>query len=96
MEFIDLGLNNFIKFGKDNAHKYKNAYPFPHIVIDNFFNKQILNKILEDFPNNIEKIGHSFNNKAELKLGLNNVKMFSNETNNFINFLNSNLFLFTF
>ena len=93
MEYINKNINDIIKFGNENANKYKNANPFPHIIIDDFFDEKTLNKVLEDFPSNIEKIGDTFNNKAELKLGLNDTKKFSSNTNNFINFLNSNLFL---
>lgn len=91
--YINRNINDIIKYGLDNANKYKNANPFPHIVIDDFFDEEILNKILNDFPNNIENIGDKFNNNAELKLSLNNTKKFSTDTNNFINFLNSNFFL---
>jgi len=93
MNFFNEDIINLEDFGLQKAYEYKNASPFPHIVIDNFFNDLILNKILTDFPSNIDKIGDKFNNKAELKLGLSNSKEFSIETNNFINFLNSNPFL---
>ena len=55
-----------------------------------------LNEKSQEFnlsPKNIEKIGDKIDNKAELKLGLNNTKKFSLETNNFINFLNSYNFI---
>ncbi len=93
MKYINKKINDIIKFGSENKDKYKNANPFPHIVIDDFFDEEVLNKILEDFPTNIANIGDKFNNKAELKLSLNDTKKFSSNTNNFINFLNSNLFL---
>ena len=93
MKYINKNIDDIIKVAKENTNKYKNANPFPHIVIDDFFDKQILNNILKDFPYNIEKVGEKFNNKAELKLGLNDTKKFSPDTNDFINFLNSNIFL---
>ena len=43
-------LNNFISKEKDN---YQNAKPFPHIVINNFFDQKYLNEVLKDFPKNL-------------------------------------------
>tara|TARA_Y100000389_G_C17294542_1_gene429765 strand:+ start:45 stop:845 length:801 start_codon:yes stop_codon:yes gene_type:complete len=93
MIFINSKIESLNKYALVNAVKYRNANPFPHIIIDDFFNANVLNKILDDFPKNIEKIGDKIDNKAELKLGLNNTKKFSAETNNFINFLNSYNFI---
>ena len=36
MEYINKNINDIIKFGNENANKYKNANPFPHIIIDDF------------------------------------------------------------
>lgn len=33
------------------ASQYKNAKPFSHIVIDNFLPQDILNTVIEEFPN---------------------------------------------
>jgi Rps23 Pro-64 3,4-dihydroxylase Tpa1-like proline 4-hydroxylase len=76
-----------------NQSKYTSAEPFPHIVVDNFFDENILNKILEEFPKNIDENGESYNNKAEKKLTLNNVNKLSKSTVEFINFLNSSIFI---
>ena len=76
-----------------NHSKYTSAEPFPHIVVDNFFDENILNKILEEFPKNIDENGESYNNKAEKKLTLNNVNKLSKSTVEFINFLNSSIFI---
>ncbi len=81
------------EIAKSNKDQYNNADPFPHIFFDNIFNESILNNILNDFPNNLEKIGKNFNNKVEKKLSLNKAEMFSDDTNNFIYFLNSEFFL---
>lgn len=52
--------------------KYNNADPFPHIVIDNFLPPEILESILEDFPNPDEMEWWTFNNNNEIKLGSKN------------------------
>ena len=93
MNYLNRDLNKLKTFAIENSSKYINALPFPHIIIDDFFNEKILNKILNDFPSNIKDIGTKSVNKAELKFALNDTKKFSLETNNFINFLNSFIFL---
>ena len=87
--FINKNNSDLEKIAAENSSKYLEARPFPSIVFDNFFNEEILNKILKDFPKNIKDIGNEYNNKAEKKLSLNSPEKFSIETNNFINFLNS-------
>ncbi len=87
--FINTNYSDLEKVAADNNNEYVNAHPFPSIVFDNFFKKDILEKILSDFPKNIKEIGNNYNNKAEKKLSLNSPEKFSVDTNNFINFLNS-------
>ena len=40
---------------ESSRKKYINAKPFPHIYFDNFFNEEILNNILSDWPNTKDK-----------------------------------------
>ena len=87
--FINKNYSNLEKVAAENNSKYITANPFPSIVFDNFFNEEVLEKILNDFPKNIKEIGNNYNNKAERKLSLNPPEKFSIDTNNFINFLNS-------
>ena len=85
--------SNFMKYAEQEQQKYTNANPFPHIIIDNFFDENILNEILKEFPTNLELKGENYNNKAEKKLTLNNIEDLSITTVNFINFLNSSKFV---
>ena len=94
MKYIKEEILNLDKLAIENKNKYSSADPFPHIVLDNFFNNQILDEILKEFPKNLEKIGNKFNNKVEKKLSLNDSNLLSYHTNNFLNFLNSNFFNF--
>ena len=87
--FINKNYLDLEKVSKDYCQEYIKAKPFPSIIFDNFFENDVLNKILNDFPENIDEIGNKFNNQAEKKLSLNSAEKFSIETNNFINFLNS-------
>ena len=93
MNYIKPSIYEYKDLALKKSTLYNDATPFPHIVIDNFFNEDILNKIILDFPDNIEKIGEKFNNKAEFKLSLNDPEKLSEQTNNFINFLNSSIFI---
>ena len=90
---IDKKYFDLNKHALSNQSEYISAQPFPHIVIDNFFDENVLNKILEDFPNNIDENGENYDNKAEKKLTLNDVSKLSRTTVEFINFLNSSIFI---
>ena len=52
-----------------------NAKPFPNITFDNFFNEEILEKILENFPSNLNEVGNKYDTKAEKKLSLKSLKI---------------------
>ncbi len=94
MNFTQKNINELNKFAYMKKEEYLNASPFPHIVIDNFFNEKLLDNILNEFPKNLENIGYEYQTKVEQKkFTLNDSKLLSNETNNFINFLNSQIFL---
>lgn len=72
---------------------YISNEPFPHIIVDDLFENEILDKILEEFPKELGNKGEIYNNKAEKKVTLNKTENLSDSTNNFINFLNSNIFI---
>ncbi len=73
---------------------YKKAKPFPHIVFDNFFNQDLLESVLKEFPDlkNIDK-SIQFHNIYEKKLATNSELFFKENTKKLIYFLNSSLFL---
>lgn len=87
-KYLDLNSDALVK-----SPSYIEGQPFPHIIIDDFFEENILNKILEDFPNDIKKEGENYDNKAEKKLTLNDITKLSKVTVEFINFLNSSIFI---
>ena len=49
-----INLENIASNLKD---KYNSNKPFPHIVLDDFFNNDFLNNILANFPTNLKKEG---------------------------------------
>ena len=93
MFFLKNQIEELSKVANEKKKEYVNAKPFPHIVLDNIFDDRILNDILDEFPKNINVIGKSFENKVEKKLTINDSKKLSVTTNNFINFLNSQIFI---
>ena len=94
MKFLNKDFTDLDVFAQSKNKEYANGDPFPHIVIDNFFNDSILETILNEFPNNLDDIGYQYKTKVEQrKFTLNDSKLLSDNTNNFINFLNSQIFL---
>ena len=94
MKFLNKNFEELETFAKSKNKEYINSSPFPHIVIDNFFNETILNDILSEFPKNLDNIGYQYKTKVEQKkFTLNDSKLLSENTSNFINFLNSQIFL---
>ena len=93
MSYLNKKITNLESFGVQKNSVYIHSKPFPHIVIEDLFDENLLNRILGEFPENIQQIGDNFDNKAERKLSLNDTNKFSNVTNDFINFLNSKIFI---
>ena len=67
MNFTQKNINELNKFAYMKKEEYLNASPFPHIVIDNFFNEKLLDNILNEFPRNLENIGYEYQTKVEQK-----------------------------
>ena len=49
--------------------QYVNARPFPHIVIDNLFDSELLERVLAEFPQPDQIAWRRFENDKEKKLG---------------------------
>jgi Rps23 Pro-64 3,4-dihydroxylase Tpa1-like proline 4-hydroxylase len=72
---------------------YANAKPFPHIVFDDFFDPQLLDRILEEFPRPGEIRWQQFDNEREIKLASSADSSFGPTTRLFLYHLNSITFL---
>ena len=90
-----LNIEKLKKISTLNKNKYKNALPFPHIVIDNFFEEKYINKVHNEFPK-LSKLKGSIHHsgKTDEKLasprGVNFQKKF---TKNLLMYLNSSEFI---
>lgn len=56
-------MDNF-RFTDNNIKQYSLAKPFPHIVIDNFIDEKVLNKVLEEFKS-YDKWGHDLSESSK-------------------------------
>tara|TARA_B110000014_G_scaffold264027_1_gene262965 strand:- start:1931 stop:2746 length:816 start_codon:yes stop_codon:yes gene_type:complete len=73
---------------------YAIAKPFPHILLDDFFDNSYLEEILNNFPDlSKKKEAYEFKTKTDKKLISISQSFLSDKVVNFINFLNSHRFL---
>lgn len=85
---------NYLKELATNYHQdYLNAEPFPHIVIDDFLPPEILEQILEEFPQPKSINWQSFENKSEKKLASTSELQMGETTRFLLYQLNSSIFM---
>lgn len=77
--------------GRARADAYRAATPFPHIVIDDFVSKDILRKVIAEFPGQVA--GLTFARSQELKKTQYHPKDCGPFTRHLLNELNSQAFL---
>ena len=92
-KYLNNKFKNLDLIAEEYSENYNNAEPFPHIVFDNFFDEDFLNKIKNDFPSNLNKVGSHSDHPAEQKLALYDFNKFSEQTCELINFTNSGKFI---
>ena len=70
LEFINkiVSVEQLNKIAEENSEKYQQASPFPHIYFDDFFPKDFLAKVAEEFPEANSEIWQKFEAAAEKKL----------------------------
>src|ERR1700730_1590223 len=77
-----------------SAHSdYAGAKPYPHIVLDNFFDPKLVDQILAEFPKPKAINWQTFDNGAEIKLASAAEASFGPMTRLFLYHLNSVTFL---
>jgi Rps23 Pro-64 3,4-dihydroxylase Tpa1-like proline 4-hydroxylase len=100
---MDLLMNNhqeleFLNYDKlkslaiENAEGYKSATPYPHIVLEEFLNPEVLDLVLAEFEL-ADNEWREFDTKYEKKLQLNNEELMGPVTRSLIHYLNSAPFL---
>tara|TARA_B110001450_G_C17574583_1_gene462253 strand:+ start:228 stop:1022 length:795 start_codon:yes stop_codon:yes gene_type:complete len=91
--YLNEKYSNLNSIAEDNYKSYVSADPFPHIVFDNFFNEKFLNEVLNEFPNELDKIGGKYSTNQEKKSFSNSPEKLSSKINDFLNFTNSHKFI---
>jgi len=90
MNYLNPNIKDIKQLGIDKQKEYLNAEPFPNIVIDNFFNEEMLSQVLADFPDlSTKQDVKAYDNHNEKKLEAKGEKYFSDVTKGFVHFLNS-------
>ena len=82
-----------IKYAKKNTLKYQNNLPYPHIVIDDFFDESDLTGILDEFPDKNDIDWMKFSEKNSIKLASKDENQLGLKTFHLVNVLNSGSFL---
>ena len=76
------------------SSQYKSNSPFPHIVLDDFISKDLLNSVSEEFPD-LKTLNHKieYSDQKEIKFASSGSSELSPSAKVLINFLNSDIFL---
>jgi len=81
---------NLAALAKEKKDAYQNAEPFPNIVLHDFFNEEILNEIVNEFPDLSKKSEViQYDNHNEKKLATKGETNFGEMTRLLAHFLNS-------
>lgn len=89
-------MENIINLNKltEQLVDFQRKFPFPHLVIDDFFTENIANKLAEDFPNQDSSIFNgNYNNQIEIKTTCNVWDRFPTTTYKVLHYLNSSDFI---
>lgn len=87
----DIILNNFGDWVNDIdmlKHKFLNALPFEHVVIDNFLNDKYANELYDLFPEKFED-WYVYENPIEVKYTYDNLDNLNNEFKKYFYYLSS-------
>jgi len=74
------------------ADGWRDAKPFPHFCVDNFFEKNVADQLESEFPNFDSNIWHEYGNAIEIKKTCNNWNVFPTLTYRAFSYLNSSKF----
>lgn len=88
-----LPLRRMIALADTEATAYRRAQPFPHAVIDDFFDEGLLDRVRREFPPPGQFAWHQFNNRYEVKLSSSADSTFGPVTRLLMYHLNSISFL---
>lgn len=73
--------------------QYKSAKPFPHVVVDDLFSEEVLEKVVQEFPERDWSHWFKYGNSRSIKLSCSSELQIPEFTRNFLLNLNSSTFL---
>lgn len=78
---------------ESSASTFKGAQPFPHLVVDNFLQKDFATKLERKYPELDDVVWWEYNNHFEKKLACNNLRALDPAFMDFFNLVNSREFV---
>ena len=93
LDFLNENFKDLQATAQQFKDQYQNADPFPSIYFENFFNPDVLDAILEEFPNLESKDDIRYQTPNEIKLASRGERRFGPVAKAFAHFLNSEPFL---
>lgn len=93
MQFTNMSVQQLHDLAKAKHKEYAEAKPFPNIYFDNFFNEEMLNKVLEEFPDMKKGADLDFKEPGQVKRATQGEYRFGEATKAFAHYLNSQPFL---
>jgi hypothetical protein len=93
MNFINQSVEELHALARAKHKDYAEADPFPHIYFDNFFNEEMLEKVLAEFPDLKAKPMLEYDEPGQVKKATQGEYRFGEYTKAFAHFLNSQPFL---
>lgn len=88
-----LPLERMRELAQTSHQVYRNAEPYPHLVLDNFFDPVLIDLILDEFPKPNQIKWQQFDNEREIKLASASEASFGPVTRLLLYHLNSITFL---
>lgn len=93
MKFINQSITELHDLARQKSGEYRTADPFPNIYFDNFFNQEMLDKVLAEFPDLKNKPDLDYIEPGQVKRATMGEYRFGDYTRAFAHFLNSQPFL---
>lgn len=91
--FTNVSTQELHTLGLSKRQEYLSADPFPSMYFDNFFNPEMLEEVLNEFPDLSKNPDLNYNDKNQIKLASKGEYKFGEKTKQFMHFLNSQPFL---
>lgn len=91
-DYLALDAEECRALGRSLSESYRSASPFPHIVIDDFLDANVLRKLIAEFPSNEDK-SYFDRDQERLKFQYNPLEVSSGLARNLFAELNSEAFL---